>query len=323
MLKVEHMRDFRVKRLRRLLGCSLSEAVGIVSYLVLFVCDHGGGDGGGSFGERSIEDFADLIEHKGDPADLAEALIMAEYLRRDDDEALAFRNWERFEPKWARDARLKREQRATERRGAPGRTSASSSGSASGLEEHTHTLAGESDCENEGCDDGACESLPFPAPGSVTPAPGFPDGTHAPPIEQGEGPRDWPQVTTPPDALAWGPHGFVGAHASGGVRARIAKQHPIALDLDEWDRLVGEATEYLRAHPDRVPAPGACERWLRDHWIARDRPPVPTTAAKPGAGAKRSRDGPSAEERKAKSAAHLERRRREREATNTKMEPAS
>jgi hypothetical protein len=333
VLKVEHMRDFRVKRLRRLLGCSLSEAVGVVSHLVMFVCDHGGGDSGGSLGDRTAEDFADFIDHDGPGgADaLAAALVDAGYLIRHADGSLTFDGWEHFEPKWARDARMKRERRAAERRDAEGRATAPLFSASSLPEEdrHTHTTR-EGDFDGTGHkaspgggtreEPGESGPIPFPSASSACSAVNS-DGTWARPIEQGPGPDDWPQTTTGPDVLAWvevagGPPCFDGAHSCGAVRARIARAHPIALDLDEWDRLIAEATSYLRANPEAAAhARKNPERWLREQWIGRERRARTPPPGTPGA-ASRARDGPGAEratrseEREALLAKRRERRER-------------
>lgn len=174
---------------------------------------------------------------------------------------------------------------------------------------HTHACAGVrargegTEADAGGDSDGAGGGggpIPFPGPIADGPLPvARTDGAWAKPIEQGEGPGDWPQVTTEPGALSWaevegGPGCLAGMHSTGAVRKRVAAKVPEAMDLAWWDDLREEVTAYLRRHEPRT-HPADYERWLLNTWIPRRRPLEQRQRDGPGAeGTEARRDGPRA-----------------------------
>lgn len=163
MLRVEHLRDSVIKRIARSLGVTRHEAIGIVTVAVVVWSDKADDRHGVPFIDAQC--LADDLEYEGDAERLLHALTEPGRLLTLEDGRLVWTNWPHWEPKWARDARVKREaraqaaaparaeedddadngapRRAAARHGAPRRPlSSSSSSSSSSPEENPPVTAG-------------------------------------------------------------------------------------------------------------------------------------------------------------------------------------
>jgi hypothetical protein len=282
MLRVEHIRDYKVTMLQKALGIDRPCAIGIVSLLVLFVADHGEEDG--ALQGKLARHIAAGVEWAGDPEELITALIDAEYLDRDGN-TLRFVNWADFMPPWVQDRLRKRAERAR---------SKASADTASGT---VPDIPG--------------KSLSPPLPSSLThTTPRKPEGASAPSAAtrsddagastRSVSARGRSKRTKSSDAMRWdrdaGWSGIVDED-----RARWAKAYP-AVDVD---RQLAAMTEWLLANPAKAHK----SNWRKfvTNWLTRrqdaggdvgpERRPLPRDGPIPFPSRQRERDAHNEQER--------------------------